>query len=136
MCFSVFLNIADIFLQSDQDAIFIGGGIGIAPFLSMIIETKRVLKGRSISLFYCTKYKSDACFDTELSTYKDKANFYYLNKCSREESRLEVSEIINKVSDINNTLVFICGPNRMNKPIVESLTSLGIPKGNIIAESF
>ena len=130
-------RLANKLLKTNKDVVFIGGGIGIAPFLGMIKEAKRNMKNKNISLFYCTKYKCDVCFNTELkNSFENNPNFFYLNKCSRIDGRLSTSEITEKVRDVKNTLVFMCGPNRMIKPIVASLTSWGFPKNNIIVENF
>jgi len=128
---------ADKFLKTNKDMIFIGGGIGIAPFLNMIKEAKRKTGTKNISLFYCTKYKSNACFDTELKTSsEDNQGFFYLNKCSRTDGRLSVHEIIKKAKNIKNTLIFICGPKRMVSPLVNDLTANNFPNKNIISENF
>lgn len=128
---------ADKFLDTNKDAVFIGGGIGIAPFLGMMKEAKRVVGKRNISMFYCTKYKCDACFDGELATNsKNSPNLHYMNKCSRTDGRLSVSEIVKSTKGIKDTLVFICGPKRMIKPIIDDLTTRGFASKNIIAENF
>jgi len=130
-------RLAERFLETNKDVIFIGGGIGIAPFLGMVKEAKRNVKNKNVSLFYCTKYKCDACFNEELqNSFENNPNHFYLNKCSRVDGRLSISEITEKVNDVKNTLVFMCGPNRMTKPVVISLTSWGFPKNNIIVENF
>jgi predicted ferric reductase len=131
-------NFADKFLQSDKNAIFIGGGIGIAPFISMLKEAKKKTKSvTKLDIFYCTKYKREACFDKDFDKEtKNDISISYLNKCSREGSRLTISEIVKKVQDANNTIVYICGPNRMIKPIEKGLVSQGFPGANIVSESF
>lgn len=131
-------NFSDKFLSSDKDAIFIGGGIGIAPFMSMIKEArKNLVSDRRVNVFYCTKYKCEACFDKEFIKDVEKyPSISYLNKCSREEGRLTMDEISDKTKDIKNTLIFICGPSRMIKPLESNLISKGFPKANIISEYF
>jgi len=131
-------NFADKFFKSNKDAVFIGGGIGIAPFIGMIKKARdKLTNGKSLSIFYCTKYKCEACFDENLKKEAEKhLAISYLNKCSREEGRLTISEITKKVREINNTIVYICGPNRMAKPLEKSLIAHGFPKTNIVSESF
>lgn len=131
-------NFASKFLQSDKDAIFIGGGIGIAPFISMLKEArKKVTSKTKLDIFYCTKYKCEACFDEHLNKETEKdLSISYFNKCSREGSRLTISEIVEKVREVNNTIVYICGPSRMIKPIEKGLIGHGFPKENIVSESF
>ena len=131
-------NFAERFLSSDKDAIFIGGGIGIAPFMSMIKEViKKPMDDRRVNIFYCTKYKCEACFDEDFNKDAEKSpTISYLNKCSREEGRLTSEEIVEKVRDIKNTLVFICGPSRMIIPLENDLIAQGFPRDNIVSEYF
>jgi len=131
-------SFANKFLKFNKDAIFIGGGIGIAPFISMIKEAnKKPINNRRLSIFYCTKYKCEACFDNDFKKDAQKnLNISYLNKCSREGGRLTIPEIIKRVREINNTLIYICGPNRMADPLKKNLIIHGFPKTNIISESF
>lgn len=131
-------NFADRLLLSDKDVVFIGGGIGIAPFIGMIKEIKkRPVRDRRVNIFYCTKYKCEACFDEDFNKDAERnLTISYLNKCSREEGRLTMAEISDKIRDIKNTLVFICGPSRMIKPLKNNLISNGFPKKNIISENF
>jgi predicted ferric reductase len=131
-------SFASKFLQSDKNAIFIGGGIGIAPFISMLKEAKKkTTDATKLDIFYCTKYKCEACFDEHFNKETKKDLFIsYINKCSREGSRLTISEIVKKVRRMNNTIVYICGPNRMVKPIEKSLVDRGFPRENIVSEGF
>jgi len=130
-------NFADRFLSSDTDAVFIGGGIGIAPFMSMIKEAKKQTNDRKVSIFYCTKFKCEAYFDEEFTKdIGENLNISYINKCSREEGRLAVTEITEKIKDIKNTLVFICGPKRMVHPLEKDLILQDFSKNNIVSENF
>jgi len=131
-------NFADEFLNSNKDSVFIGGGIGMAPFMSMIKEArKKQASGRRVNVFYCTKYKCEACFDKEFTKYTDvDPNISYINKCPREKGRLTITEISDRIRDIKNTLVFMCGPDRMAKPLKENLIAHGFLKTNIISENF
>lgn len=129
---------ASKFLQSDKNAIFIGGGIGIAPFISMLKEArKKTTNKTNLDIFYCTKYKCEACFDKDFSKETEKdLSISYINKCSREGSRLTISEIVKKMSKTDDTIVYICGPNRMIKSLEKGLIDHGFPKENIVSESF
>ena len=129
---------ADKFLETKMDSVFIGGGIGIAPFISMAKEA--VKPGnitRNVALYYCTKFKRDACFDYMLAKNTEKtSNYCYLNKCSQEGGRLSAPEIVAKMKNVKNTLVFICGPSRMVNPLAKDLRKKGVLGQNIITENF
>jgi len=129
-------NFANKLFTSNKDVVLIGGGIGIAPFLSIAKELRKKQAGsKRVSLFYCTKYKCEACFDDDLNEIaKENPDISYINKCSREEGRLEVSEIAKKVRNVSNALVYICGPDKMTKSLENDLISKGFSKTNIISE--
>lgn len=130
-------DFAEKLLNTFQDAVFIGGGIGIAPFLGMLKEVAFNGSGRHVWVYYCTKYKSEACFDEELRTLSEgKENIHYVNKCSREEGRLSVDQVIKSISDKANTLIYLCGPDAMMTELAKDFEKVGISKDSIIFESF
>lgn len=129
---------AETFLNTNKDSIFIGGGIGIAPFISILKEfKKRNIKNKTLRVFYCTKYKCEACFDEEIKQFaKENSNISYLNQCSRENGHLRVNDVMEKIKDIKNTIIYICGPSKMTNSFKKAFLASGIPVQNIISEDF
>lgn len=127
------------FNKHNMDSIFIGGGIGIAPFLSMFKKAGLTNNGALTSLFYCTKYKKDAVFEKELEELAEThENLNYCNQCSREIhcEHLSVKQISELVRNIKRTNVYLCGPTRMMVPLSKDLVYAGFSKDNIILEDF
>lgn len=123
--------------KPQEDAVFIGGGIGIAPFLAMFrSETKE--SNRKIFLYYCTKYQKEAVFDEELFKISDSNNkLYYYNQCSREgDGHIQVKNILKPISNINNTSFYLCSTSKMMNEIEKELIKAGIEKNRIIKEDF
>ena len=126
-----------------KDLVFIAGGVGITPFISMIKDSLHSAKQQNITLLYGAKTKEDIIFRGEL----DKINkewfkkVYVLSneeKYSEDWKRVYINkEIIeDSVENIENSLFYICGPEAMKDNIVEILRNLGIRKENIKIESF
>jgi predicted ferric reductase len=127
------------FTTTMKDAIFIAGGIGIAPFLSMFRKAGLEKNNRRTSLFYCTKYREEATFDLELKELKQNSpNLYYHSQCSREPNggHLSVQEIMERIRDTQNTIIYLCGPKKMMVGIKEGLMKKKIQSQNIVLEDF
>jgi predicted ferric reductase len=127
------------FESGSEDAIFVGGGIGVAPFLSMFKKAGMELNKRQVSVFYCIKYKDDNTFGFELENIKsDNRNLYYHNQCSRGKGgrHLTTNQILEKVRDIGNTVVYLCGPTKMMSGLRDDLIKVGFSDENIVLENF
>lgn len=132
-------RLAEKFGRSDMDSVFIAGGIGIAPFLSMFKSARKMNNGRFVNLFYCTKYKNEATFEDELKNIaKDSILLNYCNQCSREKDggHLSAKQIRSCVRNVTKTNVYICGPSKMMNEMEKSLINEGFLKENIILEDF
>lgn len=132
-------RISEKFFQYQKDAIFIGGGIGIAPFLALFRTAAEEKSARKTTLFYCTKYKEDACFGQELEKLANQSNqLYYFNQCSREpgQGHLSIEKIKAQVADLSKTVVYLCGPSRMMKILAKDLIKSGFSSKNIVLEDF
>jgi predicted ferric reductase len=132
-------RIGELFLNKKKDAIFIGGGIGIAPFLALFRTASEEDSERRTALFYCTKCKKDACFNSELGDLANaNSKLYYHNQCSRDpgQGHLTIEQILKQVRDINNTIVYLCGPSKMMSNLARDLIRAGFAKDNIVLEDF
>jgi predicted ferric reductase len=124
-------------IDYSKEQIWVAGGIGITPFLSIIseiISTKKITK--KITLYYCVKNNGEAIFLDELNNSMAKINSSEIIPWFSDEKgiiRIEDIEKTNKIFD-NNFL--ICGPPRMMKSLSEQLIKKGISKSNIHMENF
>src|SRR3989344_1417033 len=122
----------------EKDIVFIAGGIGITPFMSMIKSNLHSNIKRNITLFYCSKTIKGTIFKKELDNIEEN----WLNKVyivSKDECQGNVKEkgiiskeLIKKYTDnIDNSVFYICGPEQMKKYVIKELKKLGIKKENI-----
>jgi len=132
-------HLGERFDEHDKDSVFIAGGIGIAPFLSMFKKAGLKRDGSLTSLFYCTKYKNEAAFEKELEQLSNiSENINYCNQCSREiyGGHLSVKQITDCTPDIGKTNIYLCGPSKMMLQLKTGLINAGFLKYNIMLEDF
>ena len=111
--------------------VWIAGGIGITPFISMA----KCIKGQKVDLFYSVRSIDMAYYLEELQEIqKNNSNFrlHLIDVSKRDELKIdEIKEYTTKDSGI-----WICGPTPMMKQFKNDLLATGISKNNIIIEEF
>lgn len=115
----------------ELDQIWIAGGIGITPFLSLAkdIYTHRV------KLFWCVKNIGEAVYLPELkSLAKDNPNFEFMIWSSDDKGYLTVDEL--GVSDFENNAYLLCGPQTLKESVMKQLKTKGVKKDRIYDEEF
>lgn len=132
-------KLGEKFTGGSEDAIFIAGGIGVAPFLSMFRQAGMESGKRRVAMFYCTKYRAEASFGEELEKIKKGSkNLYYHNQCSREKDggHLTTEQVMERVKEVDNTIMYLCGPSKMMSEIRGELIGSGFGENQIVLEDF
>jgi predicted ferric reductase len=134
-----------IFTQEDADkkSVFIAGGVGITPFISMIRNQIKKGEKQPVTLLYGVRTKKDIIFKKEFDSIKEKwfKRIYILSAETLTDKRYEygyiTEEIIKKyIKDIKNSVFYICGPEPMKDKVVKMLKNLGVKKRDIKIEDF
>jgi propane monooxygenase reductase subunit len=74
--------------ESDSELVFVGGGAGMAPILSLLRSMAERGIHRKATFFYGARTQRDLCFEEELRAIADKLpNFTYIPALSHEISR-------------------------------------------------
>jgi ferredoxin-NADP reductase len=131
-----------------KDLVFLAGGSGITPFMSMIREvTDRGLE-RKIHLIYGSNLKSDVIFHKELTERAKKHdNFSYSlvisspSKGYRGLRGFITAELIGRligrlIGDSGAKMFYICGPEEMYRFCQPELDKLGLPGMKIRKEMY
>lgn len=115
--------------------IWIGGGIGITPFISMA----RALVGQTISidLYYAVRDESEAVYMNELITLaKDNPLFKIILWTSKTNGRLTGKSVTTYSPDYQSRDIFFCGPPPMMHGLKKQLRELGVNPTRLISEEF
>ncbi len=124
--------------SSNCRQIWVAGGIGITPFLSMAREVAGDSRNKyDIDLYYSVKERSEAVFLDELvSIAREKPNFRVFPFYSGESGRITADFIGQHSADCAKREVFLCGPPMFMKALRKQLREKGILNRNIHSEEF
>lgn len=117
--------------------IWIAGGIGITPFLSMAksLEKSEV----PIDLIYSVAHRSeliDESFLDETLPGKIKSFRFFPYIANEKSGLLNASKVASLCGGLEDKHIFICGPAPMMKDLTVQLRRLGVPKNRIHTEEF
>jgi len=125
-------------------AVLIAGGIGIAPFYSMIRAAVANRSTQQIILFYGNREKNDAAFLSELMQLEEQHPFFklipVLEKAEADwhhETGYITDSLLRKyLSDLNAPIYYICGSPGMVTAIQELLAEMDINPEHVKVEDF
>ncbi len=128
---------------SGQDLVFIAGGIGITPFISMLryMNDRKIQK--NVTLLWGNKSQKDLLFTEELASIQNNLEnltlVYVMSRqkdWSGEKGRINGDLIQKYVPDLDIPDFFVCGPPLMSKAVITDLKKLGVETNRIHHELF
>jgi predicted ferric reductase len=129
--------------DNKKDLVFIAGGVGITPFMSMIDDHAYKNKNQKITLLYGCRKENDIIFKDRLDNISKDwlKKIYILSQedkpiSSREKGYIDQGIIEKHVGNIDNSLFYICGPETMKNSVTKILKKLGVKNKDIIIEDF
>ena len=139
-------------LHEDQSipAVFIAGGVGIAPFISILSDIARRELGYTITLFYSNKTKEDAPFLDSLVKYAvENKNLHMVCTLTRssvsededppliwESGRINAAMLRKHISDITIPLYYVVGTPMMVSDMRAVILDMGVPDTRIMTKEF
>lgn len=115
----------------EKEQVWIAGGIGITPFLSLAKD----IYTHKVKLIWSVNKESEAVYKTELDELAEAdPNFEYSIWVSNEKGFLTIDNL--NIEDYNLKAYFICGPEMLKKSIIKQLTLKGVKMGDIYDEEF
>jgi predicted ferric reductase len=121
-------------LQNDRQ-IWIAGGIGVTPFLSMA----RSLNGsaRDIDFYYCVEHAPEAHFLDELRAIEREREGFHVVLVPREtDGFLTAERLAREQADLGSADILVCGPPAMIDILRSQLAERGMARERFHAEEF
>jgi ferredoxin-NADP reductase len=131
-------------LIDGRDLVFLAGGSGITPFMSMIRSLLQQKDAPEIHLLYGSRTPEDVIFGEELASLVEAhSNLDYTlvisdppEGYSGVRGFLDASLIREQIGDVQGKTFYICGPNVMYGFCLDELAELGVPRHRIRREAY
>jgi len=120
------------------EGVFIAGGAGITPFISIFRDLKAKNEIGKNMLLFANKTKADIILESE---FKELLGDAFVNILSDEQvdnyqhGRVTEEFLKENVTDFNQQF-YLCGPPPMIKDVEKQLINLGVNKNSITKEIF
>jgi propane monooxygenase reductase subunit len=127
--------------ESEADLVFVGGGAGMAPILSLLRSMSERGIHRKATFFYGARGQRDLCFEDELRAIAEKLpNFTYTPALSHEDWDGENGLITDVVKRLTGSLAgahaYVCGPPPMVEAALPLLETLGVEDKRVYYDKF
>lgn len=123
------------FSGPQQRQIWIGGGIGITPFMARLQALAVQPDGREIDLWYSTA-EPDPGFIERLTRLAEEAGIRLHVVFSERDGRLSADRLCEAVPQWKEASIWFCGPGGFGKALREGLTERGLAPANFHQELF
>jgi propane monooxygenase reductase subunit len=127
--------------ESDSELVFVGGGAGMAPILSLLRSMAERGIHRKATFFYGARTPSDLCFEEELRSIAGKLpNFSYIPALSHEDWDGEngmITDVVRRLTDgLAGAHAYVCGPPPMVEAAIPLLETLGVEDKRVYYDKF
>lgn len=125
-------------LPESKDArhLFIAGGIGIAPFVSMLTQDRDVSNGAHITLLYANRKEELAAFIEELQELDKISDWFDLDMIYGHVEQKHLTKYIDSDTSLSHLHWWIVGPPTMVTDTKYMIESLGVWADKIHTEEF
>ena len=129
----------------EGDLIFVGGGAGMAPILSLLRSMAEKGIQRRATFYYGARGRRDLCFETELRALEAALpNFRFVPALSEPaasddwdgETGLITDVVRRHETDLKGTHAYLCGPPPMVEAAMPLLGTLGVEDKRIYYDKF
>jgi predicted ferric reductase len=134
------------FHPGEKDFVFIAGGIGITPLMSMLRHMRDTKADVDVLLLYANRTEKDIVFRDELAAIEvgDAPRLKVAHVLSEpepgwngEKGYVDREKIVRFVSgNLSEKAFYVCGPPAMNTKVIETLLAMEVPYSRIHTEIF
>jgi ferredoxin-NADP reductase len=133
--------------DASRPAVFIAGGIGITPFVSMIRHAVATPLGHSVTLFYSNRTPEEAAFLEELQSLEKRDPCFRLvatmtraassnRTWSGETARISPDLLARHAPRAGTPVYYFAGPPEMTTAVQFMLSDIGVADENMRFEEF
>jgi len=129
--------------EGEEDLVFVGGGAGMAPILSLLRSMAERGIQRKATFFYGARGERDLCFEAQLRSIAGKLpSFTYIPALSDEagswtgETGLITDVVKRLAGQLAGAHAYVCGPPPMVEAAIPLLQTLGVPEKRIYYDKF
>ncbi len=131
--------------ETDKDIIFIAGGSGMAPFLSMLAHIKNEGITRNVTYFFGARGRRDLICLDEMKAFEEAIPNFRFVPCLSEPMENDswdgetglVTDVMKRLCpDLTQMEAYLCGSPGMIDASIAALTANGMPEGAIAYDKF
>lgn len=131
--------------DSSKPAVFLVGGIGITPVLSILAHAAERALPHQIYVFYSNRDARKVAFLDELQRLeKTNPAFTFIPTVTTsngsvwpfEHGRIDAQMLTRYIAEVHKPVYYVCGPPEMVTAMQKLLYSLGVNEDNIRSEEF
>jgi propane monooxygenase reductase component len=131
--------------EGDDDLVFIGGGAGMAPILSLLRSMAERGLTRKATYYYGARGRRDLCFEDELRALEGRLpGFRYVPALSEPapgddwdgETGLITDVVKRHAAGLAGAHAYVCGPPPMVEAALPLLATLGVAEKRIYYDKF
>ncbi len=129
--------------NKDKKVLFIAGGTGLAPFMSMLRHMKIINATTDVIMLYSVKFPTEIIKKDELDALQQQLKLKMTVTVTRpiegdgwtgQTGHVDAPMVQKYTPDFAERMCYICGPLAFVKAVKDSLASLGIPPQRISAD--
>ncbi len=129
----------------EKELVFVGGGAGMAPILSLLRQMAERGLDRPTRFYYGARSRRDLCFENELrGLERTLPDFRYVPALSEpaDDDAWDgevglITDVVRRCEgDLTGADAYVCGPPPMVEAAVELLPALGVDDGRVFYDKF
>ena len=132
--------------KDSRPAVFLGGGVGIAPFLSMLRQVEHDRSSRPFYLFYSNHEVSDSAYLSELRKHAAESSLALEliptltgdagSDWTGERGRIDAAMLLRHIPAGTHPVYYIAGPSQFVSVMISVLAALNVGEADMQIEDF